>query len=309
MKRSKVAISKTTIIIIILFIMISVLYYASTLTFSTLSTTTEKPETNSNTGPLEPIGLHVISPSSLELLENGVLLDEVPNYTWTFGCGPTAISMVLGYYDNKYDTNYLNGNPNHQYDIEDSIASTYHIEDYAYPNDANTPSILPDKSETGVPHNDNSIADFSETSVSKIGMRYGWSYTYKIVDALVEYSSYKGNPIQAKYYDHFSIDDLKNEIDSGRPFIVFMNIQSTKPNHFATAVGYQNDELIIHTTWGSTIETELLPSDQNLGIGGVILTSDPLTGSSAIETPGFEILTLLASIVIFILYRKGVFRK
>ena len=227
---------------------------------------------------------------------------NVPSYDWHHGCGPTAVGMLLGYYDARYGTGYL-GNSQLE-----SIASSEHYYDYSEPLDSLEPMPLPDKSEYGGYHSDNSIADVMRTSFSKDGMKYGWSYTTQIAETIESYTSLKGNKIEAQLYDSFTLQDLKNEIDNDRPFIVFINAGNNGyADHFATVAGYNGENLIINTGYKSTVETPLLSASEQLGINAVILTTNPETGDGEVTSnsmPGFELIFLILSIIIVIKVKK-----
>ncbi len=298
--------------IILVFIIVSI-YFSSTLQSSTLSVTNPNPTTFSTTGPTAPpvSSNNIISGQTLQTLSitsDGNLLDETPKYVWLHGCGPTAVGMLFGYYDIKYNTHFLDGNAEQLHYVANSIVSNQHYNDYSQPIDNDY--IIADKSETGNPHSDNSLADFLGTSVSIDGLQYGWGFVSKIATGIEQYAAYKGYDIQAQYYDGFTISDFKKEIDEGRPFIAFINGGgSNYANHFVTVVGYDHDNIIFHTTWDdpSIITTPLLPEDEQFGVAGIILTTHAISGEGMVDgqsIPGFEIITLMSALVISILLIK-----
>lgn len=119
--------------------------------------------------------------------KNQVLISGVPSYLWGHGCGPTALGMVVGYYDVNGYSDLIIGNASTQTtNVNIAIANTEHYNDYSLPID-NYPYLYQDKSELGGAHNSNCIADYMHTSWSLDGNRYGWSYSNKIS---VAFSSY-----------------------------------------------------------------------------------------------------------------------
>ncbi len=296
--------NKNMIIIIIIILIFTGAYFSSTMQTSTLSYSTNNPDTFSTSGPSAPS-----IPSTnkytgglgLSVTGHGTTLN-VPVYDWYRGCGPTSVGMLFGYYDVNYDTDFLEGDANTQSYVLGSIASGQHYADYSMPIES-TPMPIPDKSETGVPHMDNSIADFLGTSISKDGLIFGWGYVSKVVTGIEDYASFRGYQMDAQYYDGFTLDDFKHEIDEGRPFIAFLNADGQLgADHFVTVIGYDKDEFIFHSTWASspTITTPLLAPQEQFGVAGIILTTNPVNGEGGAivnSTPGFEIMTLISSIV------------
>ena len=80
---------------------------------------------------------------------NVILIDDMPRYIWHRGCGPTALGMIVGFYDlhgfyDLYDDSTLLQTNN----INMLIASNEHYDDYSLPQDY-YPNLLQDISETG----------------------------------------------------------------------------------------------------------------------------------------------------------------
>lgn len=302
----KIKIQYLALIILIIAVIVGYTYFTPS-----LKTVNPNPDTFSTYGPTAPPidDKYIVTDSKLQTLSIGgsnSRLLNVPEYDWQHGCGPTAIGMLLGYYDLNFNTTYLgHGDPSIQAEVNEKIASTEHYNDYSLPIDNDQIEPIPDKSETGNPHSDNSIADTLQTSVSKRDLLYGWSYTHMIDDTIEEYSSKNGKPIPSQYYDNFDLSDLKNEINHNRPFIVFMNADGIGgPDHFATCVGYNSEDLIIHTTWAGmpTIQTPLYSANQQFGIQGVIFTNNAATGEGVVSTPGFELVIFIISLIATTLY-------
>ncbi len=132
-------------------------------------------------GPNPPDNM---DPGYREASKSQVILTGVPSYIWQHGAVPTAIGMVMGYYDGidcpdlypgntTFQTEYVNSliaGDNGDTDCGAAYADHYH--DYSCPID--TPeNIIPDKSQTGGAHQNYSIADFSTTSFSARNCAYG----------------------------------------------------------------------------------------------------------------------------------------
>lgn len=311
-----IRISRNIIIIfLIAIIVIAGALYINPFKVSSLATTDTRPTEFSTTGPIPPPipDENIVTSTKLQTLAittNYNYLDDTPEYEWTHGCGPTAVAMIFGYYDVKYDTSFLIGSAGSQVSIVSSIASQEHYDDYSMPIDDENTGILRDVSETGIPHVDNCIADYMGTSVSKLDLYYGWSYVYKLISSINQYATYRDYEIEAHYFDKFTLSDMKNEIDEGRPFIVFMNADGIGgSDHFATAVGYSDDNILIHTTWAtnSFIETPLLPESEQFGISGVVFTTNPVTGEGPVVSmsiPGFEFILIIVAILGLILLKR-----
>ncbi len=60
----------------------------------------------STTGPVSPynVSTGIVREKSASNVATVQTIDNVPTYIWRHGCGPTALVMVIGYYD-------LNGFP------------------------------------------------------------------------------------------------------------------------------------------------------------------------------------------------------
>lgn len=165
---------------------------------------------------------------------SAVVLEGVPSYTWWHGCGPTALGMLIGFWDgqgferlipgsNDWDTN--------RQAIREVIASPGHVADYVPTPDAPPPH-----------HADDCLADFCRAS--RDPQEYGWSNFGKQDDALRLYAEFRGydryEVSQARYYSGGVWDGFMAEIDAGRPveFLVDTNGDG-KTDHFVTAVGYE----------------------------------------------------------------------
>jgi len=237
--------------------------------------------------PEPPPGFIVVPPSQLAVGAQQITLD-VPEYVWQDGCGPTATAMLLGYYDKLYDMDLLEGDPNSQGSITQSISSQEHLDDYAKgPNDEyydeHEPEPIPDKSELGGAHSDNCIADFEKTSWSSEDNKYGWTWFAQgsqpvLAQAIQDYAEYRGVGLayQSLWFEDITFNTLKTEIDEGRPFLAAVDSdEDGYSDHFVTGYGYSTDGKIgWKTTWPSPVHWETFheadPND-DWGVVAVIL--------------------------------------
>lgn len=184
----------------------------------------------------------------------------VPGYPWTHGCGPTAVGMVVGYYDGL---GFPDLYPGDAYTLTDAVSrgiASYgsgtrgtgeqrHFEDYSLPFDSSGSTPIPDSSETYPAncHVDDSIADFMRTSWSSEGNLYGWSWSSRIIPSFASYIA----GINPQYVQSFSQywmqggtltwEVLMHEIDNNRPMVFLVDTNSDGgTDHFVTVVGYSD---------------------------------------------------------------------
>jgi hypothetical protein len=210
----------------------------------------------STTGPAPPLG---VSPKGLATddMPGGLTKTlPVPGYLWRHGCGPTALGMVIGYYDTQGYVDLFPGDAATQTsDVDQGIASQRnatnpgHYEDYSLPMDSGTPSILPDKSEPpdGDEHPSDSIADFMKTSWSSRGNRYGWSWSSDMGPAFISYVNSRNPsyyPEYQEYYMHYGTLNwgvLTQEIDNNRPMVFLVDTNADGlTDHFVAVIGYRS---------------------------------------------------------------------
>ena len=215
----------------------------------------------STTGPVPPKGIDVVGYVSTSKAENITkLISGVPAYMWKEGCGPTVIGMLCGYYDSHGFPNLLPGDASTQTEaVDEAIATTEHINDYAKPNELTLP-VQPDKSELpeGDEHPDNCIADYMLTSRSTIGNIWGWSKGIDIKPAWENYianfaDEYVGSCTQY-YYDSSTWDTLVSNIDRNKPMMLLVDTNSDGlTDHFIMANGYkiESDKMYYgcYNTW------------------------------------------------------------
>lgn len=221
------------------------------------------PDQQSTTGPIPPPS--VLDKGEMKMIppEQGgasQIIDGVPAYSWRHGCGPTALGMVVGFYDGRGFPDLFDGDASIQtWEVLTGIASQgdgvrgegeqQHYEDYALPKDDEAPAAIPDSSETYPDgcHVSNSIADFMHTSWSADGNLYGWSWSSMTISAFTSYVSLR-NPdyiASAKQYwminNTLTWDLVKQEIDNNRPMAFLVDTDGDGgTDHFVTVIGYSD---------------------------------------------------------------------
>ncbi len=226
-----------------------------------LSSTNEvslKPQQNT-TGPIPPkevklqeetLQVNAVAGEGAEVTVLGV-----PAYAWRHGCGPTALGMVVGYWDAMGYNNLFDGDATSQTSsVNQGIASengiSGHYEDYSVPEDS-YPNLETDKSELPAEdrHISDSIADFMFTSWSSENNYYGWSWSNHITIAFNNYVQVQDSnyltSTKTYYYNYDSTlnwDVLTHEIDAQRPMIFLVDSSGDGyTDHFITIVGYRID--------------------------------------------------------------------
>jgi len=222
---------------------------------------------------------------------------SAPGYSWRHGCGPTAVGMVIGYYDGQGYQDLIPGDASTQTgDVNQAIASggtssnpnppgsEEHYEDYARPQDS-WPTMLTDDyiTQGRTAHTDNSIADYMHTSKSTHNNYYGWSWSNHIGPAFTSYVNQQNagyNPGYTSYYmsgGSLTWNVLTTEINNGRPMVFLVDTDGNGgTDHFVTIVGYRDTPALQYgclDTWSppSSIRWEnfqAIASDVPWGIWG-----------------------------------------
>ncbi|HOZ49392.1 MAG TPA: C39 family peptidase, partial [Candidatus Hydrogenedentes bacterium] len=228
-----------------------------------------EPDQQSTTGPKPPAGC-VLPP--FQASKAAVTISGVPRYIWRHGCGPTAVGMVLGYYDTHgFDALFPGSAATQTPAVIQAIASggtssspnpagsEKHYEDYARPQDT-YPSLCTDDyiTQLRTPHTDNCIADFMDTSKSTRDNYYGWSWSSDIKPAYEDYVSLMAPTCTATATQYYYVSSLtyavlKNEIDNNRPMVFLVDSDGDGgTDHFVTIVGYDEStaaDYIFLSTW------------------------------------------------------------
>ncbi|HNX27275.1 MAG TPA: hypothetical protein PKK48_07695, partial [Phycisphaerae bacterium] len=206
------------------------------------------------------------------------ILENVPSYKWWFGCAPTAAGMLIGYYDNTLDGEFITGDANDQSanpNINEMIASsgtgdyefdaagdviinvpglagTGNIPDYALYNlydDSDDDAPYADMStlNPGGVHEDDSLADFMLTGQSFSGLTMGGTWNNAIGTGIEEYVEYLQASMTVDYvaetdymvYGIFTWETLVSEIDAGRPVLLCVDSSGDGvSDHAIIAIGY-----------------------------------------------------------------------
>lgn len=243
----------------------------------------EAEEEQSKTGPQPPLAvvlrdLQKEAPAlSIEAVQKTL---SVPGYNWRHGCGPTALGMVVGYYDGLGYENLIPGDASTQTAaVNAAIASggsssgpyppgsEQHYEDYARPEDSYPTMLTDDYITSGrTAHANNCIADYMYTSQSTHSNYYGWSWSSDAGPAWLLYVSRQDSryiPSFTRYYASSSLtwSVLVNEIDNNRPMMFLVDSDGNgSTDHFVTVVGYRDSPApqygCLDTWYGSTIRWE-----------------------------------------------------
>ncbi len=221
----------------------------------------------STSGPTRPDGVD----EGIRLAtRDQVIIPGIPYYIWQHGCGPTALGMIMGYYDLQGHRFLVEGNAAGQTsEVNDMIAmdngnidcgnGSYsdHYHDYSCPKDY-FGNILPDKSETGGAHIDNCVADFMKTSQSLYGLPYGWSGDSDILIAFTDYINLVAphyiTSTSHQTFPQTTWEEYMAEIDANRPVVLLVDTDGDGgTDHFITAIGYEEVGGInyygCHDTW------------------------------------------------------------
>ncbi len=185
-----------------------------------------------------------------------VVIPNVPSYHWYHGCGPTAMGMVIGYYDVIGFSDLIEGDASQQtYLVQQAIASQQHYADYSEPLDY-FPDLFADKSDLGGAHESNSIADYMETSWSSRNNRYGCSWSDEVAQAFVGYVAQQNHLYHAVSQNHLFSPSMwyyyKTEINNDRPVVLLVDSDGDgKSDHFVTGIGYDlsDDTYGVYDTW------------------------------------------------------------
>jgi hypothetical protein len=223
----------------------------------------------STTGPTPPPG--VVAPP-LSGAKSVVQITGVPPYLWRHGCGPTAVGMVLGYWDGKGFDDLIPGSAaSETVEVTQAIASggsssspsptgtPQHYEDYCRPEDSR-PTLVDDEATTldRMPHSDNCIADFMLTSRSTALNYYGWSWSSDVIPAFNGYVSlrsrrYAPTAHQYNFGASLTFDLVKREIDAGRPMVFIVDSSGDgETDHLVAVIGYNDgppQTFIYYDTW------------------------------------------------------------
>ena len=193
-----------------------------------------------------------------------------PGYGWRDGCGPTAVGMVIGYYDGHgYDQLIPGDATSDTAAVQQSIAShgvdgsSGHYEDYSLPYEETRTGVVPDRSEAplGDEHVADSVADFMHTSWSADRLQYGFSFSNMVGSAFSGFFKlkYPGSSQVVTTYSGTALtwDIIKREVAADRPMVLLVDSSGDGvTDHFVTLVGYRESngyaEYGCWDTWNGT---------------------------------------------------------
>ena len=232
---------------------------------------------HSTTGPVPPANVKAPDPNDVSRAQ--ATISGVPAYLWRHGCGPTAVGMVVGYYDGQGYDNLVSGSAATQTTAAQQMmasggdssspypsGSERHYEDYSRPEDTST--VIPDNYITAsrTPHTDDCLADFMHTSRSTDSMLYGWSSGAYVEPSYENYVSFASSVYTGDSTVYFWTGSptltwaiLTNEIDNNRPMVFLVDSDGNgSTDHFVTIVGYRDDagngqEYACYDTWYTTV--------------------------------------------------------
>ncbi len=223
----------------------------------------------STTGPVPPPGIDMgLRPAT----KDQVVIPGVPTYIWHHGCGPTALGMVIGYWDTHGYSSLVPGDASTQTIEADAMMADDsespvcggpafdHYQDYSCPIDNSGTGLISDRSETGATHVDNCVADFMRTSRSAIGNYYGWSWLSDVPDAFTLYADMVApalNPYaDSRWYYSISFEEYQAQIDAGYPVVLLVDTDGNGgTDHFITGIGYNDatGEYACYNTWDTQV--------------------------------------------------------
>jgi hypothetical protein len=264
--------------------------FIAAMLFCMLLPTTPAFTQQSTTGPIPPADMDLgLRPPS----RSQHVISDVPHYLWRHGCGPTALGMVIGFWDANGFPNLVAGTAATQTEAVDAMIAddqgnpncsspqSNHYRDYACPVDYAPSPLQTDRSETGGAHVDNCVADFMLTSRSYYGNYYGWSWFSDIEIAFRNYVNLMmpeaGPGSHSMPYENFSWQDYKNEIDDRRPVVLLVDSDADgSTDHFITGIGYDDANMLYaaYNTWDSAVHWYLwrpMAPGAAFGIYGVTL--------------------------------------
>jgi hypothetical protein len=193
----------------------------------------------------------------------GVVVPEVPSYLWYYGCTPTSVGMIMGYWDGHGYGNLIPGDTQSEtQQVLDAIASSDHIANfYAHPNNwlgisdrgqSGVSSEDPDPHPVGW-HADNCIADFLKTSRSPC--EDGGTYVSDMesgIEDYVEYRGYTGFDVSYVAWSSLTWESLVTQIDRHHPVLVNVDSDNDgKTDHSSVIIGYDNTnrQYCVYNTW------------------------------------------------------------
>ena len=189
----------------------------------------------------------------------------MPNYTWTCGCAPTAVAMVLGYWDNYGPTGGGNWGKFTSYGrIIDFYVDEETVESYSGSDGVNYrwENYWP----WDCPARPKLIVDLAE-AFGTTGGDDGGTYAYMLESGTNDVLKSKGYPSNwaEAYWGDAVWGDIKNSIDAGKPCEVSI------PGHAVACFGYSDwlHQFAAYNTWDELRED----IDKDMLLGHVLIVS------------------------------------
>ena len=179
------------------------------------------------------------------------ILSGVPEYEWRRGCSPTSAAMLMGYWDqNGYPNLWAGTPPTMNNPANDADPVNIVIEEIGdLMGTSTSPPGSNDYGNTDPGNIDNGMRDFAKAQDS--------SYKFKAGN---KYASDRWKH-GGSWFEGFSFEYLKREIDADRPMHVGIKANQLDPQptdrwgHSIAVYGYQdnpgtdNDWVAVHDTW------------------------------------------------------------
>jgi Kre9/KNH-like N-terminal Ig-like domain/FlgD Ig-like domain len=259
----------------------------------------------SRSGKYPPEGMDPGIPRSTG--KAAVVLEGVPTYLWYNGCGPTAVGMVVGYWDGRGFDQLVSGDASSQVaSVDDMMSSAGNWSDYCLPMDPSPNPILPDLSEepVGDEHPDDSLADFMWTSRSYRDLHYGGGWFTNVSQGFIDYVAWVAPGYLATSewarWNQLSWADFIAEIDAGRPTVFGVDSDANgQLDHFVTVIGYDDSsqQYACYNTWDTIVHwydfTSML-SGQPFGVYGMVSFGLQNAGTFQISNEGGNSLDILS---------------
>ena len=236
-----------------------------------------------------------------------VIIPGVPVYSWRDGCGPTAVGIVVGYYDGHGwdelipgDATSVTADVNQAIATHGSAGAPGHYEDFALPMESGS-GVLPDSRE--LPAGDeHSLRLHRRLHAHLVELRAAAVRLELLQHGGPAFTGYVrlkyagSTPTSSTYGGRESHVDAREAGDRRRPAMVFL-VDSTGDgltDHFVTIVGYRETngypEYACWDTWSTSIirwqQFRAMSSGVRLGrVGRLHLQRDRLRHPSPTPTP------------------------
>jgi hypothetical protein len=259
----------------------------------------------SRSGPYPPEGMDPGIPRSMG--KAAVVLEGVPIYQWYNGCGPTAVGMVVGYWDGRGFDQLVPGDASSQTtSVDDMMSSSGNWSDYCLPLDPSPDPILPDLSEdpVGDEHSDDSLADFMWTSRSYRDLHYGGGWFTNVSQGFIDYVAWAAPGYSASSewarWNQITWADFVAEIDAGRPAVFGVDSDAdSQLDHFVTVIGYDDtsQQYACYNTWDADVhwyDFTSMSSGQPFGVYGMVTFGLQNAGAFQVSNVGGGPLEILS---------------